>query len=111
VLKKAWMTQERVIMIKVLRHCFVKLSSAIGYVNNSFDQFWLMDTLQLTVTTVSTLSRIVQSPEKFSEKTYLQIILAAISIIRLLLLALCCGDASDEVNLQLENVSITILTF
>jgi hypothetical protein len=91
------MKNETVIRIKVLRHCFLKLSNAIGYVNNTFDHFWLLDTLQLTVATVSTLSRIAQSPEKLSDKTYPQIIIAAISIMRLLLISICCGDTSDQV--------------
>jgi hypothetical protein len=90
------------ITIKVLRHCFVKLSYALDYVNNTFDHFWLMDTLQLMVTTVSNLSRIVLNPDTSSEKFYSQIMMSAITIMRLLLLATCCGDASGEVILQFE---------
>jgi len=99
-MKKAWMTKESVITIKVLRNCFAKLSNAIGYVNNTFEQFWLMDTLQLMVTTVSYLSRMALSAEKFSKKSFMPLSMSAITIIRLLLLATCCGDASDEVNVE-----------
>lgn len=101
VLKKAWMTKESVISIKVLRHCFALLSNTVGYVNNTFDQFWLMDTLQLTVTTVSSLVRFVLSPDKFSEKSMPQLIMATITMLRLLLLSISCGDASDEVNITM----------
>jgi hypothetical protein len=61
-----------------------------------------MDTLQLMVTTVSNLSRIVLNPDTSSEKFYSQIMMSAITIMRLLLLATCCGDASGEVILQFE---------
>jgi len=93
------MTKESVISIKVLRNCFAKLSNAIGYVNNTFDHFWLLDTLQITVTIVSTIAQIAGSPEKFSERTLSQVVLASITVMRLLLLAIFCGDVSDEVNL------------
>jgi hypothetical protein len=92
------MTKESITTIKVLRSCFAKLSNAIGYVNNTFEQFWLMDTLQMMVTTVSYLSRMVLNVDKFSKKSYSQILISAMTIMRLLLLATCCGDASDEVN-------------
>jgi hypothetical protein len=92
------MKNESLIRIKVLRNCFLKLSNAVGYVNSTFDNFWLLDTLQLTVATVSSLSRIAQSPEIL----FTQMIIATTSIMRLLLLAICCGDASDEVLLQIE---------
>jgi hypothetical protein len=101
VLKKAWMTKESVITIKVLRHCFAKLSNAIGYVNNTFDQFWLLDTLQITVSVVSSIAQIALSPDKFIERTSTQIVLVSITVMRLLLLAMFCGDVSDEVNLKL----------
>jgi hypothetical protein len=101
VLKKTWMTKESVMTIKVLRSCFVKLSNAIGTVNNTFDHFWLLDTLQNTVSVVSTIAQIAQSPEKLSGNTFMQLVLASITVMRLLLLAILCGDVSDEVNLQL----------
>jgi len=91
------MKKENVISIKVLRHCFAKLSKAIGYVNNTFDNFWLLDTLQITVTVVSSIARIATTSDKFSGKIYTQIIIASITVMRLLLLAMFCGDASDEV--------------
>jgi hypothetical protein len=97
VLKTAWMKNESLTRIKVLRNCFLKLSNAVGHVNSTFDNFWLLDTLHLTVATVSTLSRIAQNPEK----SFTQIIVATISIMRLLLLAIFCGDASDQVSLQI----------
>jgi len=93
------MTSESVVRIKVLRYCFLKLSNATGYVNNTFDHFWFLDTLQITITTVSTFARIALSPEKFSTGTYPQIIIAVITVVRLILLSIFCGDASDEVKL------------
>jgi hypothetical protein len=100
VLKKPWMTRESVISVKILRHCFSKLTNAIDYVNKTFDQFWLLDTLQITVTIVSSIARIAQTSDRFSDKTYSQIIIASITVMRLLLLAMFCGDASDEVHLK-----------
>jgi hypothetical protein len=102
VLKRAWMAQQSVISIKVLRHCFAKLSNTVAYVNNAFDQFWLMDTLQLTVTTVSSLVRFVLTPDKFSRNSMAQLLIAAITIARLLLLSISCGDASDEVSALMQ---------
>lgn len=101
VLKKAWMTKESVISVRVLRNCFDKVASAISYVNNTFDKFWLMDTLQMTVTIISSLARIVTSPEKFSEHTFPQIVLAAFTITRMLLFATFCGDTYDEVYFKI----------
>jgi hypothetical protein len=94
------MKKESLISIKVLRHCFAKLSNAIGYVNNTFDHFWLLDTLHITVTIVSTIAQIALSPDKFSERALSQVVLASITVMRLLLLAMFCGDVSEEVNLQ-----------
>lgn len=98
VFKKAWMTRESATSIRVLRHCFVQLSDAIFNLNSTFDKFWLMDTLQLTVTTVSTLGRIALSEEKLNVKNLPAYIMATITISRLLLLSIFCGDVSDEVN-------------
>jgi hypothetical protein len=99
------MTKESVITIKVLRNCFAKLSNAIGYVNNTFDHFWLLDTLHITVTIVSAIAQIALSSDKFISKMIMsQVVLASITVMRLLLLAMFCGDVSEEVNLQLGQI-------
>lgn len=99
--KKAWMTKESEVSVRVLRHCFEKLANAISYVNTTFDKFWFMDTLQLTVTTVSTLGRIAISSEMFSKSNIPTALIAAATIVRLLLLSIFCGDVTDEVNFHI----------
>jgi hypothetical protein len=49
---------------------------------------------------VTYLLRMAVSAEKFSKKSFVPLSMSAIMIIRLLLLATCCGNASDEVNVE-----------
>lgn len=96
-LKKAWIPMKSVISVRVLRNCFLKLANAISYLNKVFDKFWLIDTMQLMVTTVSTLANLAISDEIFNKNNLLGFIIAALSIVRLLLLSIFCGDMSAEV--------------
>jgi len=76
----------------------VKLANASSRVNQMMEYFWLLDVFYLTVNTITALARLITADtEEQKGKNLNQLLVAALSITRFLLLAYICGDTCEKV--------------
>ena len=62
------------------------------------EYFWLLDVFYLTVNTITALARLITADtEEQKGKNLNQLLVAALSITRFLLLAYICGDTCEKV--------------